>query len=767
MSISVKGTIRSIIYRNEANGYTIATFYPDIDSINNVVSIDDRNFLVDGEITIVGYIPFINVGDLLQINGNITKHPNYGEQFKVDTFEKVTPKTPKDLEEYLSEGIIKGVGPATAKKIVTKFGEDTINVLRNEPEKLAEIKGINYSKAKQICEDFRENFELWQLVGFLQKFGVGPQSAQSIYKKLGINAETLIKENPYILENLGIKVDFNQIDEMAMDVGIERTSLKRINAGIMHSLRLASLNGHTCVLQDNLITYATNILGLSREDILDGIKDLASKEKIFIEKRKIELKDEDKYDENGYEKDVIKKVEIWIYLGDFYKAEVNVTNRIIGLLEADNIKKIHNIKSALDKVSQNEKIELSDKQKKAINIVNDNNVTIITGGPGTGKTTIIKTIIDIYSSFNKKVVLCAPTGRAAKRMTEATGIEATTVHRLLEIRKISDEDYDIDMDVTPISADIVVIDEMSMVDLFLMNLVLKGIYKGTKLILVGDSDQLPSVGPGNVLKDLIASDKIPYITLNKIFRQAAKSQIIVNSHKVNEGINFIEEDSKNADTLDDFHFIEEGNKNKAIEDVLKIYDENTQIITPTKKGDLGTNSLNKLIQEKFNPYEVDIPEKKFGDIIFRVGDKVMQTQNNYDIEWEKDKGENGIGIFNGEMGIITDIDEDESKIWIRFDDGKIASIEYQNLDQIVHAYAITIHKSQGSEFSKVILAINNVNSLLLTRNILYTGMTRAKDDLTIISTEQIISHMINNVLTKKRNSGLKYKLENYHQVGAQ
>ena len=429
------------------------------------------------------------------------------------------------------------------------------------------------------------------------------------------------------------------------------------------------------------------------------------------------------------------------------------------LSQADNIKKIFNVKEELKKVSKLEKLELSDKQKQAINLINENNVSIITGGPGTGKTTIIKTIIDIYNSYGKVVALCAPTGRAAKRMTEATGMEAQTLHRLLEIRKISEDLPDVDMDVAPINADVIVIDEMSMVDLFLMNLVLKGIYQGTKVILVGDSDQLPSVGPGNVLKDLIASDKVPYIVLNKIFRQAAKSKIIVNSHKVNDGINFIGEVEK-ADELDDFHFISEVKPNEAIETVLNLYDDETQIITPTKKGDLGTKNLNRLIQERYNPYEIDVEEKKFGDVTFRVGDKVMQTKNNYDIEWQKDS-ELGLGVFNGEMGIITEIDDDESKLWIRFDDGKVAPIEFQDLEQIEHSYAITIHKSQGSEFSKVVLPIVSVAPILLTRNVLYTGMTRAKNDLTIISTEITIEHMIDNVNTKKRNSGLEYKLRNY------
>ena len=740
--MTIEGHIESIIYKNETNGYTIAVLYPESSNLDNVTSLEQLQFLQEGEITIVGYLPFVHEADSIRVTGKIVKHPNYGEQFKVDTFEKIIPETTESLERYLAEGFIKGIGPATARKIVKKFGDETIDVLRMQPERLASIKGISKDKAYEISESFIENFELWGLVGFLQKFGIGPQSAQTVYKALGIKAKELIEQNPYVLEDLGVRVDFNVIDKMALSIGIEHDSLKRIDSGIIHSLKLATINGHTCVLQTNLITYVVNILGVANSDVEDGIKDLRSQEKIYVEER---------FTDDGEE--------TWIYLREFYRAEVNIVNQIMRLSQADNIKKIYNVKEELKKVSKLEKIELSDKQKQAINLINENNVSIITGGPGTGKTTIIKTIIDIYNSYGKVVSLCAPTGRAAKRMTEATGMEAQTLHRLLEIRKISEDLPDVDMDVAPINADVIVIDEMSMVDLFLMNLVLKGIYQGTKVILVGDSDQLPSVGPGNVLKDLIASDKIPYIVLNKIFRQAAKSKIIVNSHKVNDGINFIGEIEK-EDELDDFHFIPEVKPNEAIETVLNLYDDETQIITPTKKGDLGTKNLNRLIQERYNPYEIDVEEKKFGDVTFRVGDKVMQTKNNYDIEWQRDT-ELGLGIFNGEMGIITQIDEDDSRLWIRFDDGKVAAIEFQDLEQIEHSYAITIHKSQGSEFNKVVLPIVSVAPILLTRNVLYTGMTRAKNDLTIISTEVTIEHMIDNINTKKRNSGLEYKLRNY------
>ena len=378
---------------------------------------------------------------------------------------------------------------------------------------------------------------------------------------------------------------------------------------------------------------------------------------------------------------------------------------------------------------------------------------------GTGKTTIIKTIIDLFKEEGKKVVLCAPTGRATKRMTEATGEEAKTLHRLLEIGKLSDDKPNPDIDITPVDSDVIIIDEVSMVDMFLMNYLLKAIYKGTKLILVGDIDQLPSVGPGSVLKDIIESKRIPYVTLNKIFRQAAKSKIIVNSHKVNDGIDFFEDSEAEEDTLDDFDFIPKNNVKEIQEMILDMYTKDTQIITPTKKGDLGTKTLNKLLQEKYNPYEDYKQEKKFGDNIFREGDKIMQTKNNYDITWVKGVEINS-GIFNGEMGQIIEIDNQEGKIKIKFDDDKIAIYETADLEQIEHSYAITVHKSQGSEFNEVIFPIVQVAPVLLTRNVLYTGMTRAKNRLVIIGNKSAVEFMINNVNTKKRNTGLKYKMQN-------
>lgn len=674
--MEIKGEVQDIIYKNEINSYTIATFKTS-----------------EEETTVVGYLPFINSGDTLKVNGVFIEHQEYGRQFKIETFEKIMPQTLDALERYLANGTIKGIGPATAKKIVGTFGEETINIFKFEPKMLSNIKGITEEKAISIAEEFIANWEIWQLVGFLDKFGVGPQSAEKIYKTLGTNAIEEIEANPYILVDLVNKVDFTQIDKMALGIGIEYNNDKRIKSGIKHALRLSTYNGHSTVAYENLVQFVSTLLGVNGEYVEENIINLKAKNEIIIEER-----------ENG------EKLEEWVYLEEFYKAEKNIANKLINLKEGRNIKKINGFDRKIKTLEKHSDIELSEKQLEAVRAINDNNVCVITGGPGTGKTTIIKTILELYKQEGKKVVLCAPTGRAAKRMSETTGEDAKTLHRLLELGKIvSDDSQDINTDlaITPIDADIIIVDEVSMVDLFLMNYLVKGIYQGSKLVLVGDVDQLPSVGPGNVLKDIINSEAIVTIVLNKIFRQAAKSKIILNSHKVNEGKSFIgTEYEKNI--LEDFFYISENSKTKILDNVISLstgrlkkygnYDflKSIQVITPTKKGELGTKELNKLLQEKINPYQEEKKEKKYGDIIFRENDRIMQIKNNYDIYWEKnnDEVEYGSGVFNGEFGTIIKINESEKQIKIKFDDEKVAWYQYTDLDQIEHAYAITVHKAQ-------------------------------------------------------------------------
>ena len=747
--MQLEGQVIDIIYKNDINSYTVATFETSEQE----------------ETTIVGYLPFVNEGDNLKITGDIVKHPDYGEQFKIATFEKTMPTTPEALEKYLSNGSFKGVGPATAKKIVNTFGKDTINVIKLEPQKLTQIKGISKEKALEITEQFVANWEIWQIVGFLDKFGIGPQSAEGVYKKLGEGALERISENPYILVDVASKVNFEKVDRIAMEMGVEESNYKRIRSGIKYGLEKIGLNGNSCVLYDNLIKYEQDLLRVDINNIEEAIIQMKAKEEIVLEDRP-----------DGKE---------WVYSKNFYEAEKNIAEKIVGLRNADNVKMIRTLREDLRIIEDNIDIELSEKQREAIESINEHNVCIITGGPGTGKTTIIKAIIELYKKHGMKPVLCAPTGRAAKRMTETTGEDAKTLHRLLELAGMSDDtdNFNTNLLVTPIDGDIIIVDEASMIDMFLMNYLLKAIYKGTKLVLVGDTDQLPSVGPGSILKDILDSKQVQTITLNQIFRQAAKSKIIVNAHRVNEGESFIsgnvketQIDEENIELLDDFFYINEANQEKIQQTIVSLckgrlkkfgnYDffSNIQVITPTKKGKLGTKELNALLQKELNPEEVDKDEKEFGEIKFREQDRVMQTKNNYNLLWEKDndrtfRKELGNGIFNGELGIIDRINKEEKTVRVKFDDGKIATYDNTDLDQLEHAYAITVHKSQGSEFDVVILVASQSAPMLLTRNLIYTAMTRAKKLLIVIGPQSVVSYMIQNNTTRQRNTGLTYKLE--------
>ena len=746
--MELTGEITAIIYQNEVNSYTIADMY-----------VDEIEGKEDNIITIVGYLPFVVEGDELKVIGKFVEHKEYGRQFKVDTFEKLMPQTVEALERYLGNGMVKGVGPATAKKIVSEFGEDTINVIKNQPLKLSKIKGITKEKALEISESFIEHMEVWQIVGFLERFGIGAENAKKVYDELGTNAIEQIEANPYILIDIARGVDFKQIDKMAMDLGMEINNDKRIKSGIKYALIKITYNGHCCTLRENLIQYVQTLLGISRDDIENNLINLKTLGEIVEEERV----------EN----------EIWVYLASFYQTEANISKRLNFLNNSKNIKYIRTIDKELEKFELLDDIRLSDKQKEAIKLVNDNNVSIITGGPGTGKTTIIKAIIEVYKSKGNKVVLCAPTGRAAKRMTETTGQEASTLHRLLEIGKFDDDMYmkKEEYQGTPIDADLVIVDEMSMVDMFLFNYLVSSIYQGTKLILVGDSDQLPSVGPGSVLKDLIESEKIATIHLDKVFRQAAKSQIVVNAHRVNEGQDFLSKEEIQEDSKQDFFVVNETNPEKILYQIMSLctgrlqnygnYDffQNIQILTPTKKGMLGTKELNSYLQNGLNPEDGFKDEKRANGVIFRVGDRIMQVKNNYDIYWEKQsiitkETEMGNGVFNGEIGYIISIDDKAKNIKIKFDDGKIAWYEFSELEQIEHSYAVTIHKAQGSEYDVVIMCIPRTAPILLTRNLLYTGITRARELLIIIGDKNVVNFMIGNVDSKKRNTGLKYKLQN-------
>ena len=651
MKMELEGQIEDFIYQNDNNNYSIAVFLTNDNEI----------------LTVVGYLPFIEIGDCLKLHGKMVTHQEYGEQFKIDTFEKLMPKNAESLGKYLASGAIKGIGPATAKKIIDKFGEQTIEIFKFEPKKLAQIKGITESRAIEIGEEFNEKWEVWQIVSFLENFGISAANAKKVYDALGKDTIQKIEENPYVLVDVAYGVDFHKIDKIALEIGIALDNDDRIKSGIKYALLLSSYNGNTCVLKENLIEYVISLLGVNKENILDNLINLNMLEEIIIEERK----DEE-----------------WVYLFPFYKAEENISERLILLDGCQNVKFIKNFKKEIKKCEQKIDIELSEKQFEALSQVNEHNISIITGGPGTGKTTIIKCLIEIYKSHKKKILLCAPTGRAAKRMTDATGEDARTIHRLLEIGKIEDDKLgSIDDDIAPIDCDILV-------------------------VFVGDSNQLPSVGPGSILKDLIESNRFATISLNKIFRQAAKSKIIVNSHNVNNGISFVGKKDYVEDSNEDFFYINESVQDKILAQVISLsngrlknygdYDfmNNIQILTPTKKGKLGTKELNKSLQNILNPESDEKISKNYGDTEFREGDRVMQIKNNYDIYWEKknvktDFGtDRGSGVFNGELGIISKIDLNDKTLEIEFDDGKIAWYAFSELDQIEHAYSITIHKAQ-------------------------------------------------------------------------
>lgn len=621
----------------------------------------------------------------MKLTGKMVVHQEYGEQFKIDSFEKLLPETTASFEKYLASGAIKGIGPATARKIVDKFGADVINVFKFEPMRLAEVRGITKDKAYEIAQEFNEKWEIWQIVGFLEKFGISASNSKKVYDVLGKDAVEKIEENPYILVDIVYGVDFRKIDRIALEIGVPKTSEYRIKSGIKYALLTSSYNGNTCVLKDNLIDFVRDVLEVSEEEIIDEIINLTGKQEIYVEER--------------------DNAEEWVYLYPFYKAEINIVERLCKLDESKNVKKIKNFETEIRIQERLLGIELSEKQFEAINQINDHNICIITGGPGTGKTTIIKCVLEVYKHHKKKVVLCAPTGRAAKRMSETTGEEAKTIHRLLEIGKIEEDKLgSIDEDIAPIDVDVLVIDEMSMVDVFLMNYIAKAVFLGTKIIFVGDANQLPSVGPGSILKDLIASERFATVSLNKIFRQAAKSKIIVNAHDVNNGISFIGK-PEDKDKLNDFFYVNESNQEKMLYQVISLskdrlknygnyeFFKNIQVLTPTKKGMLGTKELNKKLQSVLNPEDANILEKTYGDVVFCEGDKVMQIKNNYDIYWEKEN-EVGTGIFNGEFGIIRKINNNDRQLEVEFDDGKIAWYTFTELEELEHAYAITIHKAQ-------------------------------------------------------------------------
>ncbi|MBQ3169506.1 MAG: ATP-dependent RecD-like DNA helicase, partial [Clostridia bacterium] len=708
------------------NGYTVLSLKPD----------KGRAF------TVVGTFPMINNGERIYIEGEWTEHRDYGKQLKASSFEILKPTTKSGIERYLASGIIKGVGPATAKLLVKTFGNETLEILENHPDRLIEIDGIGPKRARQIAESYQMQRESRMIMVYLAGFGLTPAMSLKIYNRYKENTKAIIDRDPYrLIEDIG-GIGFRSADAIALSMGFQKNDEKRLRSGIQYVLSDAENNfGHTYLPYTHLVEEASGLLEVPKE---------LTERSVSFQIMKGELVSEDADGE---------KI---IYLASLYHAEAEVAVKIKKLLmdktDADYTDKIE---ETIQKLHDDQGMLLSDMQKEALSLASQSRVCIITGGPGTGKTTLIQCLIQLFSGEGE-IELCAPTGRAAKRMTEATGREARTIHRLLEYSG-SDEVFQRNAD-SPLTAKTIIVDEMSMVDIFLMRNLLKAVKNGTRIILSGDKDQLPSVGAGNVLSDLIESGAVPVIRLTEIFRQAEKSAIVKNAHKINRGENpkvnekntdfFLERCKTSANTLTSvLNLAKSRLPNYMNLDPMR----DIQVMAPLKKSEYGVHNLNLLLQDALNPKGIKAELKK-GETIFRLGDKVMQTKNNYNIEWTKGD-ETGLGVFNGDIGFITQLDPEERTVTVTFDDGRVTEYDQDTLEDIELAYCMSVHKSQGSEFQAVILVLFSGPSMLMTRNLLYTAVTRAKKLVVIVGKEECIHQMVSNNRIAKRYSALKRRLQ--------
>jgi exodeoxyribonuclease V alpha subunit len=746
---SLKGFVEHIIYKNPQNGYGV---------INLMVS--------DLEVTCTGIFTNLDEGECIEAQGNYVDHAVYGKQFKVESFITVAPEDKVSVERYLGSGAIKGVGAALAARIVRHFGDDTFRIIEEEPERLSEIKGISARKAREIAGQVEEKKDVRDAMIFLQKYGISNALALKIYKQYGMGLYKVMQENPYKLAEDVTGVGFKIADDIATKIGIHTDSDYRIRSGILYTLLQAGGEGHVFLPEDLLLQKAAVILGLTPEQIEPQVENLAIDKKLVIK-----LKDQ----EDGTRMKCI-------YGMSFYYAELNCARMLYELQNAfegaDRFTptELKRLEDKVRKLEAANKIELDEIQRKAVMESIQNGIFILSGGPGTGKTTTINMIIKYFEQEGMDIFLAAPTGRAAKRMTEATGFEAKTIHRLLELNGGMSEDSGSNSaihfeknELSPLEADVVIIDEMSMVDIHLFQALLKAIAPGTRLVMVGDRNQLPSVGPGQVLKDLMESGHIPTVVLNKIFRQAGESDIVVNAHKINEG-KPIKLDNKSMD----FFFLERDNVDVIYKHMIQLITEklprfvhasmlDIQVLTPMKKGALGVEVLNGILQRYLNPPSPEKIEITRGDTIFRLGDKVMQIKNNYQLEWEvlSKYGiaiDSGQGVFNGDVGIIKEINETAKTVVVEYDDLRKVTYPVTGLDEIELAYAITIHKSQGSEYPAVIMPLLTGPRMLFNRNLLYTGVTRAKKCVTILGSREMVNQMISNDSEQKRYTGLKDRI---------
>ena len=726
------GYVEHIIYRNADNGYTVL----------NLVSGEE-------EITCVGIFSAIAEGENIEASGDYTDHPTYGKQFKVESFEEKAPEDEEAIERYLGSGAIRGIGLALAARIVRRFKADTFRIIEEEPERLAEVKGISERKAMEIADQVNEKRDLRQAMIFLQQYDITMNLAVKVYQQYGQEVYGIIRENPYRLADDIEGVGFRTADEIAVRVGIRMDSDFRIRSGILYVLLQASTEGHTYLPEEELTRRTGQLLEVGEEQIEKQYMDLAIERKIIM-----------KQGENQTQ----------IYAASFYYMEANTATMLKQLNVSYDVPDLE-IEERVRRIEKQTGMELDEHQMTAVKEAVRNGLLIITGGPGTGKTTTINTIIKYFEMEGLDIFLAAPTGRAAKRMSETTGFEARTIHRMLELNGGVDGAAGFERnEQNPLETDVVIIDEMSMVDISLMHALLKAVAVGTRLILVGDVNQLPSVGPGSVLRDIIRSHECNVVMLTKIFRQASTSDIIVNAHKINQG----EEVTLDNKSMD-FFFLKRYDADVIISVVLQLIKQklpkfvdatpyDIQVLTPMRKGLLGVERLNGILQRYLNPPSPQKREKEHGDILFREGDKIMQTRNNYQLEWEirtkyglsVDKG---TGVFNGDMGIVREINDFAETMTVEFDEGRMVEYPYKLLDELELAYAITIHKSQGSEYPAVVIPLLSGPSMLMNRNLLYTAVTRARKCVTLVGNEVTFAQMVQNTSQQKRYSGLCDRLK--------
>lgn len=730
---TVNGYVEKIKFRNEENGYSIL-------SVNS-----------DGEeYVLVGTFPYISEGDFIEASGRSVEHPVYGDQIQVETYELKAPEDSASMERYLGSGAVKGVGTALAARIVRRFKADTFRIIEEEPERLAEVKGISEKMAMSISEQMEAKKDLRQAMMFLQEYGISMNLALKIYNEYGPRLYGIIKENPYKLADDIQGVGFKMADEIAQRVGIFTDSDFRIRSGIFYTLLQSVANGHTYLPKEELFAGASELLHVDPESMEKHLVDLQMEKKIVVK---------------GQE----------IYAAQYYYMELNAA-RMLHDLNLRGSEPEGEIRKKLERICAEEQIEPDELQIQAVIEAVNSGLLIITGGPGTGKTTTINTIIRYFEQEEMEILLAAPTGRAAKRMTEATGYEARTVHRLLELTGIPDDSGSSSgmhferNEENPLDADAIIIDETSMVDIYLMHALLRAVNPGTRLILVGDVNQLPSVGPGNVLRDLIASGCFNVVRLTRIFRQAAESDIIVNAHRINGG-----EQIPLGKPSRDFLFIRRENPDAIISAMITLIREKLpgyvhadpfeiQIMTPMRKGALGVERLNSILQEYLNPKSPDKAERESGGVIYRVGDKVMQIKNNYQIEWEIRNRygipvDGGTGVFNGDIGRIRSINTFAEHLTVEFDEGKMVDYSFRQLEELELAYAITIHKSQGSEYPAVVVPVHSGPRMLMTRNLIYTAVTRARSCVCLVGIPETFQAMVNNEMEQRRYTGLKARLK--------